>query len=104
VNETALIEYKQQLNSQANARDYLMSCMTNLQVTTINTIKLQASSIAQLTQATNQLTRSALAIASDKCYQLAVALYSMATTISYEDVQTVASLLTQATSNILTVS
>lgn len=52
--------YLQDINSQANARDYLMSSMTNLPINTINSIKLQSSSLAQLTQATNQLTRNAL--------------------------------------------
>jgi hypothetical protein len=47
-----------QLNTQANVRDYLMSFTTNLLITTSNSIKLQASSLAQLTQATNQLTRA----------------------------------------------
>jgi len=37
-----------------------MGFTTNLAITTSNSIKLQASSLAQLTQATNQLTRSAL--------------------------------------------
>jgi hypothetical protein len=53
------MEYNQQLNSQANVRDYLMSFATNLLITTSNSIQLQSSSLAQLTQATNQLTRTA---------------------------------------------
>jgi hypothetical protein len=59
LNESALIEYNKQLNTQANVRDYLMPFITNLLITTSNSIKLQSSSLAQLTQATNQLTRSA---------------------------------------------
>jgi hypothetical protein len=81
----------------------MMTFLTNLSITTLNSIELQASSLAQLTQATNQLTRSALAVAASKCYQLAVALNSMATQISFEDIQTVATQLTQCTSNCLTV-
>ncbi len=42
-------------------------------------------------------------IASEKCYQLSLALYSMATRIPYEDVQTAASSLIQCATNILTV-
>jgi hypothetical protein len=42
-------------------------------------------------------------LASDKCYQLASALYSMAGGISYEDVQTAANYITQCASNVLTV-
>jgi len=55
-----LNEYNKELNIQANVRDYLMGFTTNLAITTSNSIKLQASSLAQLTQSTDQLTRSAL--------------------------------------------
>jgi len=55
-----LNEYNKELNSQANVREYLMTFATNLAITTVNSIKLQSSSLAQLTQATNQLTRTAL--------------------------------------------
>ncbi len=58
LNESALIEYKKQLNSYANIRDYLMSFTTNLVIGSSNSITLQASLLVQLTQATNQLTRS----------------------------------------------
>ena len=37
-----------------------MPFTTNLAITNINSIKLQASTLAQLTQATNQLTRTTL--------------------------------------------
>jgi len=59
LNQSALIEYNEELNSQANLRDYLMTFTTNLPLTTSNSIKLQSASLAQLTQATNQLTRTA---------------------------------------------
>ncbi len=60
LNISALNEYNKELNIQANVRDFLMGFTTNLAITTSNSIKLQSSSLAQLTQATNQLTRSAL--------------------------------------------
>jgi hypothetical protein len=60
LNQSALIQFNKELNSQANVRDYLMTFTTNLAITTSNSIKLQASSLAQLTQATNQLTRTTL--------------------------------------------
>ena len=60
LNTSALIEYNKQLNIQANVHDYLMTFTTNLAITTVNSIKLQASTLAQLTQATNQLTRTTL--------------------------------------------
>ncbi len=42
-------------------------------------------------------------IASDKCYQLTIALYSMSTRIAYEDVQTAATQLIQCATNVLSV-
>jgi hypothetical protein len=60
LNASAVSEFNKELNSQANIRDYLMTFTTNLTITTSNSIKLQASSLAQLTQATNQLTRATL--------------------------------------------
>jgi hypothetical protein len=59
LNESSLNEYEKELNSQAVVRDYLMGFVTNLQITTSNSIKLQSSSLSQLTSATNQLTRTA---------------------------------------------
>ncbi|CAF3781572.1 unnamed protein product [Rotaria sp. Silwood1] len=61
-NASALIEYNKQINIYANARDYLITFTTNLVVTNVNSIKLQASSLAQLTQSTNQITRTDSAI------------------------------------------
>jgi hypothetical protein len=60
LNKSALDEYNQNLNTYANARDYLITFTTNLAITTPNSIKLQASSLAQMTQTTNQLTRNTL--------------------------------------------
>ena len=104
MNATALAAFNQQLNNYANVRDFLMTFTSNLPITTANSVKLQASSLSQLTQSTNQLTRSALIIASDKCYQLAVVLRSMATKVPYEDVQSAATSITQCATNALTVS
>ncbi|CAF4148171.1 unnamed protein product, partial [Adineta steineri] len=101
-NESALTDYNKILNAQANIRDYLMTFTTNLLITTSNSIKLQSSALAQITQSTNQLTRAALSIVSNRCYQLALALSSMATEISYEDAQVAANQLIQCASNVLT--
>ena len=60
LNQSALDEYNAELNSHANVREYLMRFTTNLAITTSNSIKLQSSSLAQLTQSTNQLTRTTL--------------------------------------------
>jgi hypothetical protein len=98
-----LIEYNQQLNSLANVRDWLVIYATNLAILDSNSITLQSTSLAQLTEATNQLTRTTLTMVSDKCYQLSLALYSMANEISYEDVQIAATQLIQCAANILNV-
>jgi hypothetical protein len=41
--------------------------------------------------------------ASERCYQLAIALYAVSTTIPYEDVQTTATQLIQCAANVLNV-
>ena len=46
-----------QMNSYAVVRDYLVTFTSDLAVTTANSVKMQASSLSQLTQNTNQLTR-----------------------------------------------
>lgn len=103
LNESALVAYTRALNSQANIRDYLMNFVTDLLITTINSIKLQSSSLVQMTGATNQLTRTAASLAADKCHQLAVALFSMARKVSFEDVQIASRQLTQCATNVVTV-
>jgi hypothetical protein len=60
INKTALDEFNKELNSYANVREYLMTFTTNMAIMTANSIKLQSSSLAQLTKATNQLTRNSL--------------------------------------------
>jgi len=103
-NQSAMIDFENELNSLANTREYLIPFLTNLPIlTTSNSIKLQSSTLAQLTQTTNQLTRQSLILISDKCYRLTLALYSISSKISYEDVQTIATSLIQCATNILTV-
>ncbi|CAF3897839.1 unnamed protein product [Rotaria sordida] len=102
LNTSALEEFNKELNIQANLREYLIHFTINLAITTVNSIKLQSASLARLTQATNQLTRTTLMIASEKCYQLSDALHSMSTRISYEDAQIAATQLIQCATNILT--
>ncbi len=41
--------------------------------------------------------------ASDRCYQLAIALYAVSKTIPYEDVQTTSNQLLQCAANVLSV-
>ena len=61
-------EYKQQINSYANARDYLMRFTDSLLITTSYSIKLQAASLAQLTQSINQLTRTSAVITTSSSF------------------------------------
>ncbi|CAF1525116.1 unnamed protein product, partial [Adineta ricciae] len=100
-NQTELDEFNTQLNSRATARDYLIAFMTNLPITTLSNIELQASALAQLTKATNELTRTALTIASNRCYQLALALNSMRTSVAYEDIQLAVNNLFQCAANLI---
>jgi hypothetical protein len=60
LNQSAMIEFNQELNSQANVREYITTFTSNLTITTSYSIILQSSSLAQLTKATNQLTRTTL--------------------------------------------
>ena len=103
INESAWIAYTKDLNSQANIRDYLINFLLDLPVTDANRIQLQSSVLVQLTKATNQLTRTATIFAAERCYQLALALSSLAKQISFEDVQTSAGQLMQCGSHVLTV-
>ncbi|CAF4314121.1 unnamed protein product, partial [Adineta steineri] len=101
LNKSALIEFNNQLNMYANTREYLMQFITKLVITNSYSIQLQSSLLAQLTKATNQLTRTTLKSVSDKCYQLTIMLNSIKTNIPYEDVQSSATQLIQCAANLL---
>ena len=58
-NVTALDAYQEQLNKQARAREYFLGFIGDEPLHYIDHVKIQASVIAQLTGATNQLTRNA---------------------------------------------
>ena len=58
VNASALAAFESILNQQAVVRDYLIAFSTNLPINSPNSIALQASTLAQFTAATNQLTRN----------------------------------------------
>ena len=59
-NQTILDEYNKELNIYANIREYLINFTTNLTIAGSNSIILQSSSLVQLTESTNQLTRLTL--------------------------------------------
>ena len=100
-NQSALIEFEKELNSQSSTREYLISFTQNLQITTSNSIKLQSSSLVQLTRSTNQLTRTTISIAADRCFRLTLALQSISMKISQEDAEICATQLFQCASNVL---
>jgi hypothetical protein len=60
INQTMLAEYERGINSQANMRENLVEYFDKMLISTASTIKIQATSLAQLTQSTNQLTRTTL--------------------------------------------
>jgi len=100
-NQSALVEFEKELNSQSSTREYLISFTQNLQITTSNSIKLQSSSLVQLTKSTNQLTRNTISVAADRCFRLTLALQSISMKISQEDAETCATQLFQCASNLL---
>ena len=53
-----MIEYLRQINTNANARDYLVQFTQRQLISTANSIQLQSASLVHLTQAINQLTRT----------------------------------------------
>jgi len=57
-NESARAEYKQQLNEHARLRDYLLSFAKNFTFIDADSIKLQASTLAQSTAITSELSRN----------------------------------------------
>ena len=101
LNESALVEFENELNSQSETREYLISFTRNLQITTVKSIELQSSSLVQLTKSANELTRTTIAIAADRCFQLTLALQSISMRISQDDAQICATQLFQCVSNLL---
>ncbi|CAF1188688.1 unnamed protein product, partial [Adineta ricciae] len=101
-NSSAMNNFTKNLNSQANVREYLINFTETFPIFTSNSIAFQAFILSQLTEATNQLTRSSAITASNKCYQLANNLNAISTKITYEDVQISAEQITKCITNVLT--
>jgi len=57
LNKSVFAEYKQQLNEHARLRDYLLSFAKNFTFIDADSIKMQASTLAQSTEITSELTR-----------------------------------------------
>ncbi|CAF1275359.1 unnamed protein product, partial [Adineta ricciae] len=102
LNVSTLKIFTDYLNQHAVVRDYLITYITNLPMTTWNNIALQSSALSQLTNAPNELTRTTSILASTKCYQLSIALQSMADQISYEELQKAAQSIVQCAANVYT--
>jgi len=100
-NQSTLVQFEKELNSQSLTREYLISFTQNLQITISNSIKLQSSSLVQLTKSTNQLTRNTISIAADRCFRLTLALQSISMKISQEDAEICSTQLFQCASNLL---
>ena len=101
INESARLTFNKEINRLANLREYFINFTSNLTIVSANSLKLQSLSLVQLTNGTNQLTRTTLIVASNKSYQLTHQLYQWLNKLSYEDVQIIATQLLQCTSNIL---
>ena len=60
MNATALKEYQRGMNRRALVRDYLVNFFLYFGLTSVENMKLQASTLAELTTAMNELTRSTI--------------------------------------------
>ncbi|UJR14316.1 hypothetical protein I4U23_001310 [Adineta vaga] len=101
-NHSSNIDYIQKLNTLSNIRDYLMNVTVVLSVVNIDSIKLLATSLAQLTKSTNELSRTSSLLAARKCHQLAVELHKRARQTSHEDARSAAIQIAHCINNVLT--
>ena len=99
VNES---EFLREINRLADLREYFIKFTNELTITSANSFKLQSLSLVRLTNETNQLKRTTLVFASEKCYQLTHQLHQWLNRLAYEDVQIIVTQLLQCVSNILT--
>ena len=60
MSESVLSDWKRQLNLHSSMREILVDRLMKFPLSTVEKMKLQASTLAQLTQTTNQLTRITL--------------------------------------------
>jgi phosphatidylserine/phosphatidylglycerophosphate/cardiolipin synthase-like enzyme len=120
-NSTAMVNaYQHQIDQQAILREYLIDAIEQLPITSTNIMKMQASSLAQLTESTNELTRNSLVRlffdtrasftnrvvqikAAERCRTIASSLAQTASEIPFDDVQLIAQHLAQCASNMITV-
>ncbi|CAF1178747.1 unnamed protein product [Adineta steineri] len=98
----ALIAYTAVVNSQAAILDTAIQYLSNLTITDINSVSLQAAAMNALCQSPSTVTRQSTTLAASKCTDLVNALSAMSDTSSYEDVQSAVSSIAQLASNIVT--
>ena len=60
MNESVTNEWKKQLNLHSSIREILVDRLMTFPVSSVKKMKLQASTLSQLTQTNNQLTRTTL--------------------------------------------
>ncbi|CAF1468493.1 unnamed protein product [Adineta ricciae] len=101
-NQSSMNIFQEKLNLNSIIREYLIKYFTQIPLTTSNSVKLQASTLAQFTQSTNELTRISLTFLSNRCYQIAQNLHSRRTILAFEDVQLTVTYLLQCATNLLT--
>ncbi|UJR07283.1 hypothetical protein I4U23_011571 [Adineta vaga] len=86
-------------DEQIKIREDLLMIVSNLSAVTLLDLQLQSSILTQLTQTTNQLTRTASMLASNKCFQLSSQLKSIANKLPLEDTHFIATHLLQCAVN-----
>ena len=59
MNDSALADYREELNKYVSIREHFLAISDDLPMNSIDSIKLQASVLSKITEATNQLTRNA---------------------------------------------
>ena len=101
-NQSTRSEFVKEINRLADLRESFIKLIPEMTIVSVNSLKLQSLSLVQLTDTTNQLTRTTLQIVSQKCFQLTEELQFWLEKMTFEDVQMIVTQLLQCFSNLLT--
>jgi len=101
-NQSTRSEFVKEINRLADLRESFIKLIPEMTIVSVNSLKLQSLSLVQLTDTTNQLTRTTLQIVSQKCFQLTEELEFWLEKMTFEDVQMIVTQLLQCFSNVLT--
>ena len=101
-NQSTRSEFIKEINRLADLRESFIKLIPEMTVVSVNSLKLQSLSLVQLTDATNQLTRTSLQIVSQKFFQLTEELQFWLEKMTFEDVQMIVTQLLQCASNVVT--